>query len=653
MLPFSDSYSLSLLNSIMGTLFILLYILIVMRRRNIRFSLLIPNILMLTVFVLMLFFRGTPVNQMLVLFALCMFFQEATGDSIKPFSVFTLLLYTLLYGLILHFTKKFLPRTQLLPWLTAFGPLIPGIIYSVRFVSDMKISRYNRVILSALAVMSTLIHIPIILSAYLPLLAQGEALRVHLSLFVILGWNLAITGRENEKTEQSKEESKNQLKSLIEQIDTLHSFLQHKDPGQDISSLYPRFFKILQESTGIKKAVIYLLNPEETELQLQAQQGLDQTTVEYLKILPWDLPSTTREAMEKQQTIMTKVADYSSSKLKEVILQQNISLLGSHPIISNGKAVGAVTFGLEKDQKAEPGMEEILKVLSIQMGTALFNLKWFRQMSESEIRFKNIFNNLKEGILIFDTSQKIILQSIPLQNWLKNDNSREVLHPLILQLKNHFPKKDFINSVLSLSSGKKIFIKARIIDSNYEGQPVFVCILQDCSQEKELQEKLDFQKGIDPETGILSRRLVENIFKKEQERAERFQHPFSLLMIGMEKKELPPGIIKPIAQALKKRLENYEYLCYNGNGSFALLLPEGNIEMGIMRAEALLKSAATFKLPGTGIPKEVKWCIGMDTFIGKGKPEDIRYYWRNAEEALDISRKTGGNRLVRWTKDQI
>jgi len=653
MWPFKDLLSLALINSIIGTLFVLVYISIVMKKRKIAYSLLLPNILLLISLVLVFLLKTGILHQMFLLFALSMFLLEAAGTSRDPYRIVILFLYTIVYGLILYFIQFFLPENRLLFWIKATGPMIPGIIYTLLFLKDHEISPYNRLIFSILALFSIFIHVPIILSAYIEFPFQGEALRIYLVFFILLGWDLAITGRQSEKTEQSKEESKKQLSSLFEQIDTLHNFLQHKDPSQDISSLYPRFFKILQERTGISKAVIYLLNSDGSKLILQAQVGLDQRTVDYLKVLPWEHNSITKEAMVKQKITMVDMRDYPESEMKDIIMQQNIAIMGSHPIISKGQAVGAVTFGLSKDQSPQMAMEEILKVLSIQMGTALFNLKWVNAISESEIRFKSIFNNLEEAILIHNTRQEIMLENQALLAWLNNENKEKILNPLMLQLENHYPNAKPFETTLTLSSGKKLFLTARIIASQWDGGPVFISILQNRSAEKELEQKLAYQKGIDPETGILSRRLVENIFKKELERAERFQHPFTILMIGLERKEILHGTIGPLAQALSEELESYEYLCYNGNGSFALLLPEGDIEASQKRAESILHSASSFKLPKQRNSEDVSLSIGMDSFNGVGKPENIHYYWNNADEALDISRKTGGNRIVRWTKDQI
>lgn len=635
-----------LLNSITGTLSFLLYLFFIMKKRKQTYDLILPNVFLL-IFNLWVLLSGPSIpGHMLLLFTMGLFFQEAAGSSRKLLRILTLSFYSLLYGFLLFFIKTFLPHPVLFQWLIALGPALLAIVYAVfyAFVS-FRPDRYRPLLFSGLTFALLILQIPVILSAYYSFVNDGELLRIYLSFILFIIWDLAIIGYRIEQNEQNKEIDHQQLNTLFEQIDTLHNLLQHRDPQQDISSLYPRFFGILKERTGIEKAVVYLLNPEETELHLQAQHGLDQRTTELLKILPMNRSNIGRQAMEKRTTVWIDMKDYPENELKDLIVSQRIHILGSYPVFSRGKAIGVVTFGLQKGQSPNAVIDEILKVLTTQMGTALYNLKWYRQMSESEIRFKSIFNNLSEAILLYDHNLNIVLKNEALRQWVQGEKTDGILLSFVQQLENHFPSTDLLKCNLKLSTGTEIPLEIRIIPSKMNEKPLRIAILKDCRKEMDLKQKLADQKGIDPQTGILSRKLVEGIFRRERERAQHFQHPFCLMMIGLDHRILPEEWIVPLADWLKQPLKSYEYLCYNGDGSFTLLLPESDMESSLLRGKEILD------LPPVLDGEKRYFSIGIDDFNGQGNPEEILFYWNNAFAAMEIARKTGGNRVVSWNKD--
>jgi diguanylate cyclase (GGDEF)-like protein len=136
---------------------------------------------------------------------------------------------------------------------------------------------------------------------------------------------------------------------------------------------------------------------------------------------------------------------------------------------------------------------------------------------------------------------------------------------------------------LSESLGRPISLKTAMVDvltsSNFLRVPILM--------EYEELKKLQINAATDPLTGLYNRRLFEEYFEKELNRARRYNQHLSLIIMDLhEFKEVNDRyghqrgdqVLQAAAGTLRKSLRTSDYAFRIGGDEFALLLPQSDPE---------------------------------------------------------------------------
>ncbi|MCE3261392.1 MAG: diguanylate cyclase [Pseudoduganella sp.] len=205
--------------------------------------------------------------------------------------------------------------------------------------------------------------------------------------------------------------------------------------------------------------------------------------------------------------------------------------------------------------------------------------------------------------------------------------------------------------VLSLRSRRRTMGELACERNNLEER-----ILQRTLELLQANRKLEELATTDPLTGIANRRKMTEQIAHELERARRFHHPLSLLMVDIDHfkrindtygHEVGDQAIIKTATLLTAHLRAVDSAARFGGEEFVLLMPETHIAVAAHAAERLRAQAAQLRIEAEGgIVVELTISIGVAAADPHGTPDTPSSLLVRADKALYRAKKEGRNRVV-------
>ncbi len=169
-----------------------------------------------------------------------------------------------------------------------------------------------------------------------------------------------------------------------------------------------------------------------------------------------------------------------------------------------------------------------------------------------------------------------------------------------------------VDARMRRSSGTYLWtnIRGRVTERDPAGRPLRVTgMLMDISERKALEHQLECMAGTDELTGLNNRRRGTEALQEEIDRAARTQHPFSLVLLDIDRfkkvndrfgHDVGDRVLREFADLLRARLRRTDIAARWGGEEFALVLPAtGRAEAGRV-AESLLGSMDEIRTPDGG-----------------------------------------------------
>ncbi|PMQ01818.1 MAG: hypothetical protein CBR30_03885 [Dictyoglomus sp. NZ13-RE01] len=159
---------------------------------------------------------------------------------------------------------------------------------------------------------------------------------------------------------------------------------------------------------------------------------------------------------------------------------------------------------------------------------------------------------------------------------------------------------------------------------------------------------------IDPLTGVWNRRYLEETIRKETERARRFNHNLSLLVVDVDNLKLfndtyghlfGDKVIKKVASILKESCRKIDTVGRYGGDEFAVILPETGLKGAISFSErvlGILKDTFLITPQGTKIPLSIS--IGIAVYPHDSNDPDKLFSL--ADTAMYKAKLAGGNKYA-------
>jgi len=287
-------------------------------------------------------------------------------------------------------------------------------------------------------------------------------------------------------------------------------------------------------------------------------------------------------------------------------------------------------------------------------------------------RFEAVVQTAYDGIISIDESQNIkLINDAARQIFWINDDEEVVGTPLTRFIPQKYRKKhvEYVNgfksshvdsrpmqsraSVRGLrTDGNEFPVEITISKITVEGKTEMTAVIRDISEKNKLLEELLIASKEDYLTQLYNRRFFSQNLMGEIARAKRFLHGLVLLMIDLDHfKEINDNyghdcgdnVLKSFAAILKRILRETDIISRWGGEEFLILLPESELESGILTAEKIRTEIEKSEVIYDNQTIHVTCSIGVQFFAHDEM--DFNDMLLDVDKAMYHAKKNGRNRV--------
>ncbi|MCH7813162.1 MAG: diguanylate cyclase [Planctomycetes bacterium] len=157
---------------------------------------------------------------------------------------------------------------------------------------------------------------------------------------------------------------------------------------------------------------------------------------------------------------------------------------------------------------------------------------------------------------------------------------------------------------------------------------------------------------LDPLTKLLNRIAWDEIADREQERCQRFDHPYSIVMIDIDHFKAyndsqghgaGDDCLRQVAQGIANRCRTAEFVGRYGGEEFVVLAPETDLEGGRVLAERIRAAIEELDIPHPASLTTDRVTVSVGVASGAGRSWEGLL--READAALYRAKKNGRNQI--------
>ena len=166
------------------------------------------------------------------------------------------------------------------------------------------------------------------------------------------------------------------------------------------------------------------------------------------------------------------------------------------------------------------------------------------------------------------------------------------------------------------------------------------------------QQHLEHQALVDSLTGLFNRGAFERKMEEEFERAQRYHHPLSVLLLDVDNFKTVNDtyghhwgdeVLKKIAELLKTKTRRSDYPARYGGEEFVLVLPETDLESAL-NVETKVRAEIKAAILGTKAKSfSITVSAGVSSTCNK-EYSDWRQLLEDADQALYLAKSRGKDR---------
>jgi signal transduction histidine kinase len=198
-------------------------------------------------------------------------------------------------------------------------------------------------------------------------------------------------------------------------------------------------------STGADAAALYLLNEDESMLELVSGHGSDPALIEGWRRLPTDVSVGSTEALRSHEPVFIESEDDPGAACRRV-------RAGAHiPLIVSGRPLGVLFLGYTQPRRFSEKERSFVLTLGRQCAQALSRAQLYEAALEGRSRVSRLVERLQDGVVSFDRRGRIVFA---------NSTARRMLMPAPLGEEGQvpeawfgFPLRSFVADLFSAGEG--------------------------------------------------------------------------------------------------------------------------------------------------------------------------------------------------------
>lgn len=199
----------------------------------------------------------------------------------------------------------------------------------------------------------------------------------------------------------------NELVQRKEEAQALYDMSVLINQTLDLNKVLPDALDRASCLTGFEMGGIYLFNQDENLLELRFNKGYTSTFVERVKVIPFG-EGIAGKALLMKEPIISSIDEYPTPQLLPFLREEGIQSLVGIPLMSKGKAIGAITLASRNLHALVSREVKLLESIGNQVGLALENAQLFSNVTQAKSEWETTFNAVTDLITIRDKDYQII-----------------------------------------------------------------------------------------------------------------------------------------------------------------------------------------------------------------------------------------------------
>lgn len=285
-------------------------------------------------------------------------------------------------------------------------------------------------------------------------------------------------------------------------------------------------------------------------------------------------------------------------------------------------------------------------------------------MAEAEKGFQDIIEQNADAIIVVDKRSNVIKFANQAAEKLMGASRRNLTgRPLDLAVTGNLETQEV--DILR-ADGEEVTVEVRCVETVQKDKAIYVLSLRDITKRKHAERKLKMLNDellgvnsrlerlslIDLHTGIYNHRYLEQIIGSEFDRAKRYIHPVSVILIDIDYfksindlygHQFGDLIIKQFSDYLKKLIRKYDVLARYGGEEFVIVCPGSDRQATRTLANRILDAINLYVFGDGDQAIKLKVSMGVASY-----PEDRALKGMGlidmADKVLLFAKDSGGNR---------